>query len=58
MATVGDPLMDLGGTLAYWVQADDDEFFLQFRRQPTTAPGMLEPRRGRGLLLRARWAST
>ncbi len=41
MATVGDPLMDLGGTLAYWVQEDDDEFFLEFRRQPTTLPGML-----------------
>jgi aminoglycoside phosphotransferase (APT) family kinase protein len=41
MATLGDPLMDLGGTLSYWVQPDDDEFFLQFRRQPTTAPGML-----------------
>ena len=40
MATVGDPLMDLGGALAYWIQADDDEFFQQFRRQPTTAPGM------------------
>jgi len=41
MATVGDPLMDLGGTLAYWVQDDDDEFFCQFRRQPTHLPGML-----------------
>ncbi|RYP82055.1 phosphotransferase family protein [Nocardioides guangzhouensis] len=40
MATLGDPLMDLGCTLAYWVQEDDDEFFHQFRRQPTTAPGM------------------
>ena len=40
MATVGDPLMDLGGSLAYWVQADDDEFFRQFRRQPSDAPGM------------------
>jgi aminoglycoside phosphotransferase (APT) family kinase protein len=40
MATVGDPLMDLGGALSYWVQADDDPFFLDFRRQPTTAPGM------------------
>ncbi len=40
LATVGDPLMDLGCTLAYWVQADDDEFFLQFRRQPSTVPGM------------------
>ncbi|GAB3262332.1 phosphotransferase family protein [Alteromonas gracilis] len=41
MATVGDPLMELGGTLAYWVEPTDDEFFLQFRRQPTTHPGML-----------------
>lgn len=41
MATVGDPLMDLGGTLAYWVQDDDDEFFRMFRRQPTNLPGML-----------------
>ena len=41
MATVGDPLMDLGGTLSYWVQDDDDEFFRQFRRQPTHLPGML-----------------
>jgi aminoglycoside phosphotransferase (APT) family kinase protein len=40
MATVGDPLMDLGGALAYWVEADDDEFFQQFRRQPSNAPGM------------------
>lgn len=40
MATLGDPLMDLGGTLAYWVQADDGEFFSQFRRQPTHLPGM------------------
>ncbi len=41
MATLGDPLMDLGGTLAYWVQDSDDEFFQQFRRQPTNLPGML-----------------
>ena len=40
MATVGDPLMDLGGMLAYWVEEGDDEFFQMFRRQPTTAPGM------------------
>jgi aminoglycoside phosphotransferase (APT) family kinase protein len=40
MATLGDPLMDLGGALAYWVQADDDAFFSQFRRQPTHLPGM------------------
>ncbi|MEW9898150.1 phosphotransferase family protein [Chitinivorax sp. PXF-14] len=41
MATLGDPLMDLGNTLAYWVQADDDPIFQQMRRQPTNAPGML-----------------
>ena len=40
MATVGDPLMDLGGTLSYWVEPGDDEFFQMFRRQPTTTPGM------------------
>jgi aminoglycoside phosphotransferase (APT) family kinase protein len=33
--------MDLGNSLAYWVQADDDEFFRATRRQPTDAPGML-----------------
>ena len=53
MATVGDPLMDLGGTLAYWVQDDDDEFFRMFRRQPTNLPGMLSRAGGRRLLLRA-----
>ena len=41
MATLGDPLMDLGGALAYWVQADDDEPMQQARRQPTHLPGML-----------------
>ncbi|RDS84042.1 phosphotransferase family protein [Dyella psychrodurans] len=41
MATIGDPLMDLGGSLAYWVQADDDAVFQSFRRQPSNAPGML-----------------
>ena len=41
MATVGDPLMDLGGALAYWVQEGDGPVFTAFRRQPTNAPGML-----------------
>ncbi len=41
MATLGDPLMDLGGAMAYWIQADDDEHFRQFRRQPSDLPGML-----------------
>ncbi|GLZ37816.1 phosphotransferase family protein [Actinokineospora sp. NBRC 105648] len=41
MATLGDPLMDLGGAAAYWIQADDDEVFQRARRQPTHVPGML-----------------
>lgn len=41
MATLGDPLMELGATLSYWVQADDDDFIKQSRRQPTHVDGML-----------------
>ena len=41
MATLGDPLMDLSGALAYWVQADDDQFYSAIRRQPSHLPGML-----------------
>jgi aminoglycoside phosphotransferase (APT) family kinase protein len=41
LATIGDPLMDLGSALAYWVQADDDWAFRRFRLQPSDAPGML-----------------
>ncbi|MEO6324985.1 MAG: phosphotransferase family protein [Thermoanaerobaculia bacterium] len=41
MATLGDPLMDLGNSLAYWVQPDDDFFLRLTRRQPTHLPGML-----------------
>ncbi len=40
MATLGDPLMDLGNAMAYWVQADDDRYFKGFRRQPTHLQGM------------------
>ena len=40
MATVGDPMMDLGGALAYWVQADDDPELQALRRQPSNLPGM------------------
>lgn len=40
MATIGDPLMDLGAALAYWVQADDDPLMLGLRRQPTHLAGM------------------
>ena len=41
MATLGDPLMDLGNALAYWVHADDNTLLQTTRRQPTHLPGML-----------------
>ncbi|MFC3094431.1 phosphotransferase family protein [Alteromonas sediminis] len=41
LATLGDPLMDLGNTLAYWIEADDDFFAQKIRRQPTHLPGIL-----------------
>jgi aminoglycoside phosphotransferase (APT) family kinase protein len=41
MATLGDPLMDLGSALAYWVHADDNFLLRMTRRQPTHLPGML-----------------
>lgn len=44
LATIGDPLMDLGNTIAYWVQADDDFIMRRLRRQPTHLPGMLSRR--------------
>lgn len=40
MATLGDPLMDLGNSLAYWVEAGDDPVARATRRQPTHLPGM------------------
>ncbi|GAA2133942.1 phosphotransferase family protein [Nocardioides bigeumensis] len=40
LATVGDPLMDLGGALAYWIEAGDDDAMQRFRRQPSHLPGM------------------
>ncbi|HEX2312535.1 MAG TPA: phosphotransferase family protein [Thermomonospora sp.] len=40
MATVGDPLMDLGASMAYWITADDEPFYGLLRRQPTHLPGI------------------
>ena len=40
LATVGDPLMDLGSALAYWVDQDDPPAFASLRRQPSHLPGM------------------
>jgi len=41
MTTLGDPLMDLGNTLAYWIEAADPAPVQLMRRQPSHAPGML-----------------
>ena len=40
LATVGDPLMDLGSALAYWVNRDDEPGFASLRRQPSHLEGM------------------
>ncbi len=39
MCTIGDPLTDLGTTLAYWVDAADPEELQINRSGPTTYPG-------------------
>ncbi|ETA04634.1 MULTISPECIES: phosphotransferase family protein [Gordonia] len=41
MATLGDPLMDLAGSMAYWIQADDTDELQLMRRVPTNMPGMI-----------------
>ncbi|XOV81253.1 MAG: phosphotransferase family protein [Aestuariibacter sp.] len=41
LATLGDPLMDLGNSLAYWVEAEDDFLAQMTRRQPTHLAGMM-----------------
>ena len=39
MATVGDPLMDLGTSLAYWVEPGDPDVLKSLNFGPTTLPG-------------------
>jgi aminoglycoside phosphotransferase (APT) family kinase protein len=41
MATIGDPLMDLGCSLAYWIEASDGPELLATRMLPTHLPGSL-----------------
>jgi len=41
MSTIGDPLSDLGTTLAYWVNADDPEELQKLRWGPTNYPGSM-----------------
>lgn len=44
MATLGDPLMDLGTSLGYWVDPDDPPEMLELKLSPTTIPGNLSRR--------------
>jgi aminoglycoside phosphotransferase (APT) family kinase protein len=39
LATVGDPLMDLGSTLGYWVEADESPVLQRMALSPTWWPG-------------------
>jgi aminoglycoside phosphotransferase (APT) family kinase protein len=41
MATIGDPLMDLGNTLAYWVEKNDPPEVHLLRNMPTHIDGAL-----------------
>lgn len=41
MTTYGDPLMDLGSSLAYWVEENDPESMQMIRSMPTNIPGAL-----------------
>jgi aminoglycoside phosphotransferase (APT) family kinase protein len=41
MATLGDPFMDLGTTLAYWTEPDDPEPLQHHIVGPTTQPGSM-----------------
>lgn len=41
LATLGDPLMDLGNTLVYWIESGDDFIAQWSRKQPSQIPGML-----------------
>jgi aminoglycoside phosphotransferase (APT) family kinase protein len=54
MATVGDPLMDLGSSLGYWVQSDDPPSFRPLcsheppgATEMTSSNGMLKGRASR-----------
>ncbi len=41
ISALGDPLMDLGNTLAYWIEAGDPPAMRALARQPSWAPGMM-----------------
>ncbi|MBK9255728.1 MAG: phosphotransferase family protein [Saprospiraceae bacterium] len=39
MCTLGDPLMDVGSSLAYWTDPDDPDWFRSLSMSPTTTAG-------------------
>ncbi|TWI77283.1 aminoglycoside phosphotransferase (APT) family kinase protein [Desulfobotulus alkaliphilus] len=41
MATLGDPLMDLGASMAYWINKTDPDYLQHTRLMPTTLEGMM-----------------
>lgn len=41
LCALGDPLMDLGNALAYWIEPDDPDYLKALQLQPSTAAGML-----------------
>jgi aminoglycoside phosphotransferase (APT) family kinase protein len=41
MSTLGDPLMDLGSSIAYWIEEHDPPNLLAMRIMPTNMPGAL-----------------
>jgi aminoglycoside phosphotransferase (APT) family kinase protein len=41
MSTIGDPLMDLGTALSYWVEPNDPDELKMFAFGPTHAPGSM-----------------
>lgn len=41
IAALGDPLMDLGAALVYWVEPGDPESLQVLKKQPSDTPGML-----------------
>jgi aminoglycoside phosphotransferase (APT) family kinase protein len=44
MATLGDPLMDLGTAISYWVEDGDADEIKMMRYAPTTEPGSITRR--------------
>jgi aminoglycoside phosphotransferase (APT) family kinase protein len=41
ISALGDPLMDLGASLVYWVEKDDPAELKLLKKQPSDAPGMM-----------------